>query len=160
MEDILTEEIVQLEGELTKLKSAVEYIETAKISIEAASRITNTILKLKEEFENLSSKALALVSKLDKENFSGRFEKVDSRISALTSQFQELQPRIEASNKAFMIETKNLSKNVLGSISDSKNSIVNQLENQSKEIKLITIGTIATFSVLVIFIVLSFLHIV
>jgi chromosome segregation ATPase len=160
MEDLLTEEIVQLEGELTKLKSAVEYIETAKISIEAASRITNTILKLKEEFEGLSQKALGLVSKIDKVDFPGRFDKVDSRVSALISQMQELQPRIEAGNKAFMIETKNLSKSVLGSISDSKNSIVNQLEKQSKDIKLVTMGTIATFSLLVIFVVLSFLHIV
>jgi cell division protein ZapA (FtsZ GTPase activity inhibitor) len=160
MEDILTEEIVQLESELTKLKSAVEYIETAKISIEAASKITNTILKLKEEFEGLSQKALGLVNKIDKVDFPGRFDKADSRLSSLISQFQELQPRIEANNKAFMIESKNLSKSVLGSVSDSKNSIITQLENQSKEIKLITIGTIATFSVLVIFIVLSFLHIV
>ena len=160
MEDILTEEIVQLESELTKLKSAVEYIETAKISIEAASRITNTILKLKEEFERLSENALGLISKVNKENYPGRFDKVDSRISALINQFQEMQPRIEASNKAIMIETKNLSKNVVGSVSESKNSIIYQLEKQSKDIKLVTIGIIATFTLLVIFIVLSFMHII
>jgi predicted nuclease with TOPRIM domain len=159
MENILTEEIVQLESELTKLKSAVEYIETAKISIEAASKITNTILKLKEEYERLSEKALALFSRLDKENYSGRFDKVESRVSALVTQFQELQPRIEASNKAFIIETKNLSKNIVGSISESKNTIVYQLEKQSKDIKVLTISTIATFTLLVVFIVLSYLKI-
>ncbi len=159
MENILTEEIVQLESELTKLKSAVEYIETAKISIEAASKITNTILKLKEEYERLSEKALALFSRLDKENYSGRFDKVESRVSALVTQFQELQPRIESSNKAFIIETKNLSKNIAGSINESKNSIVYQLEKQSKDIKFLTISTVATFALLVVFIVLSYLNI-
>ena len=159
MEDILTEEIVQLEGELTKLKSAVEYIETAKISIEAASKITNTILKLKAEFESLSEKSLVLVTKLDKENFPARFDKIDSKLSALITQFQELQPRIEASSKAFMIETKNLSKNILGSVNESKNNIIYQLEKQSKDIKLVTIGVIATFALVVIFGVLSYLNI-
>ena len=70
-----------------------------------------------------------------------------------------MQPRIEASNKAIMIETKNLSKNVVGSVSESKNSIIYQLEKQSKDIKVLTIGTIATFTLLVVFIVLSFLNI-
>ena len=67
MEDILKDEIVKLEGELTKLKSAVEYIETAKISIEAASKIINTIITLKEDFDKLSEKAVTLINKLDNE---------------------------------------------------------------------------------------------
>jgi hypothetical protein len=50
MEDLLQVEIANLDQELTKLKSAVEYIETAKLSIESASKIINTITKLKEEF--------------------------------------------------------------------------------------------------------------
>ena len=80
MEDLLKEEVIKLEGELTKLKTAVEYIETAKISIESASKIINTIVELKTEFDELSGKAYSLIDKLNKVDFPSRLERIDSNL--------------------------------------------------------------------------------
>ena len=159
MEDLLQEEIIQLEQELTKLKSAVEYIETAKISIEAASKIINTIIKLKEEFDKLSEKAYILIDKLDKENFPTRFDKIDSKISNLIIELQALQPRIEMGNKTMISETKALSKNILSELGESKNNILFRLEQQSKNIRITTIGVITTLVLLIMFGVLLYLNI-
>lgn len=159
MDDLLQEEIVKLEGELTKLKSAVEYIETAKISIEAASKIINTIIKLKDEFDKLSEKAYILIEKVDQVNFPARFDKIDSRLSTLINGLETLQPRIETGNKAVVLETKALSKNMLSEMGDSRNNILLRLDQQSKNIKTATIGVIATFVLLIMFGVLFYLNI-
>jgi hypothetical protein len=159
MEDLLQEEIVKLEGELTKLKSAVEYIETAKISIESASKIINTIIKLKEEFDQLSEKAYMLIDKVDKVNFPSRFDIIDSRISTLINGLEALQPRIEAGNKSVVIETKALSKHILSELGESRNKVLFRLEQQSKDIRIATIGVIATFLLLLTFGVLFYLNV-
>ena len=102
MEDLLQVEVFKLEEELTKLKSAVEYIETAKISIEAASKIINTITKLKEEFEKVSAKASIVIDKFDKMEIPTRMDKIDSnlesRAASINSEIQNLQTRIDTIN--------------------------------------------------------------
>jgi hypothetical protein len=145
MEDILKDEIVKLEGELTKLKSAVEYIETAKISIEAASKIINTIITLKEDFDKLSEKAVTLINKLDNEDFPGRLNNIDSKLLSVSTEIQELKTRIETGDRALILEMKSLSKNILYEVEDNKNKILNQLGKQSKDIKIANLSIVVTF---------------
>jgi hypothetical protein len=145
MEDILKDEIVKLEGELTKLKSAVEYIETAKISIEAASKIINTIITLKEDFDKLSEKAVTLINKLDNEDFPGRLNNIDSKLLSVSTEIQELKTRIETGDRALILEMKSLSKNILYEVEDNKNKILNQLEKQSKDIKVVHLSIVVGF---------------
>jgi hypothetical protein len=159
MEDLLQEEVVKLEEELNKLKSAVEYIETAKISIEAASKIINTIIKLKEEFDKLAQRAIVLIDKLDKIDFPSRLDKIDSKVLALSNDIHALETRIEASNKAFTLELKSGSKSMITEVGNTKNDIVFQLKQQSKEIKMVQYGIIGVIAFLVIVGVLFYFNI-
>ena len=161
MEDLLQVEIANLEQELTKLKSAVEYIETAKISIESASKIINTITNLKTEFEKLSDTAYLVIDKFDKMEIPSRLDKIDSKIDSkivlINSEIQTLQTRIESSNKAMLTEMKAMSKHMSAELNDNKVKIFSRLESQSKAIKLIHYGLIGVFAVIVIVGVLIFL---
>ena len=159
MEDLLQEEVVKLEEELNKLKSAVEYIETAKISIEAASKIINTIIKLKEEFDKLAQRAIVLIDKLDKIDFPSRLDKLDSKVLAVSNDIHALETRIEASNKAFTLELKSGSKSMITEVGNTKNDIVFQLKQQSKEIKMVQYGIIGVIAFLVIVGVLFYFNI-
>lgn len=154
MEDLLQVEIANLDQELTKLKSAVEYIETAKISIESASKIINTITKLKEEFGKLSEKAYLVIDKFDKMEIPSRLDninsKIDSKVVSINSEIQTLQTRIEASNKAVLIEMKTMSRNMSSDLNDNEIKIFTRLESQSKAIKLIQYGLIGIFTLIVI----------
>jgi cell division protein ZapA (FtsZ GTPase activity inhibitor) len=159
MDDLLQEEVVKLEEELTKLKSAVEYIETAKISIEAASKIINTIVRLKEEFDRLADRAIVLIDKMDKIDFPSRLDKIDSKVLSVSNEIQSLETRIEASNKAFSLELKSGSKSMISEVGNTKNDIVFQLKKQSKEIKIIQYGIIGVFALIVIIGVLFYFNI-
>jgi chaperonin cofactor prefoldin len=164
MEDLLQVEVFKLEEELTKLKSAVEYIETAKISIEAASKIINTITRLKEEFEKVSAKAYVVIDKFDKMEIPARLDKIDSELeskaSSLSSDIQNLQTRIEAINKTLFTEIKAGSRNISTDVRDSNQRIINMLESQSKAIKLMHYGLIGVFVFVVIVGVLLYLKII
>jgi hypothetical protein len=159
MEDLLQVEIVKLEEELTKLKSAVEYIETAKISIEAASKIINTIIKLKDEFDILADRAIVLIEKLDKIDFPSRLDKIDSKVLSVSNEIQSLETRIEASNKAFSLELKSGSKSMITEVGNTKNDILFQLKKQSKEIKKVYYGIIGVFVFITIIAVLFYINI-
>jgi paraquat-inducible protein B len=140
MEDILKEEVIKLEGELTKLKTAVEYIETAKISIESASKIINTIVELKTEFDQLSSKAYSLIDKLNKVDFPSRLERIDSNLVKVSTEIQEMKSWIETGDKALKMEMKAFSKNVLSVTNDNKNKVISRIDKQSREIKANRLG--------------------
>ena len=164
MEDLLQVEIANLEQELTKLKSAVEYIETAKISIEAASKIINTITRLKDEFEKLSEKAYILIDKFDKMEIPSRLDRIDSKIeskiSSISSEVQALQSKIEIGDKNLNFEIKALQKNIASEVYDSRNKIFSRLEKQSKDIKLIYFSIIGAFALALIVVVLFYLRII
>lgn len=159
MDDLLQEEIVKLEEELTKLKSAVEYIETAKISIEAASKIINTIVRLKEEFDKLADRAIVLIEKIDKIDFPSRLDKIDSKVLSVSNEIQSLEARIETSNKTLGLELKSGSKSMITEVGNTKNDILFQLKKQSKEIKLVHYGLIGVFAFLMIVVVLFYFNI-
>ncbi len=135
MEDLLKEEVVTLEEEITRLKSAVEYIETAKISIESASKIINTIVALKKEFEALSGKAYSLIDKLDNVDFPTRLDRIDSKLLTVSTEIQGIKSTIETGDKALTMEMKALSRNILSETKDYKNKVLSRLDKQSKEIK-------------------------
>jgi len=159
MEDLLQEEIIKLEEELTKLKSAVEYIETAKISIEAASKIINTIVKLKDEFDILSEKAYVLISKIDKVDFPGRLDKIESKLVSLSNEFQALQAKVETGDKTLSTDMKALSKSILSEVNDNKSIILHRLETQTKDIKLIHYTIIGAFTIIIVTVILFFMKV-
>ena len=159
MDDLLQEEVVKLEEELTKLKSAVEYIETAKISIEAASKIINTIVRLKEEFDKLADRAIVLIDKMDKIDFPSRLDKIDSKVLSVSNEIQSLETRIEASNKSFSLELKSGSKSMITEVGNTKNDIVFQLKKQSKDINKLQLIMIGGFAFLIIVTVLFYFNI-
>jgi hypothetical protein len=144
MEDILKEEVIKLEGELSKLKTAVEYIETAKISIESASKIINTIVELKKEFDELSGKAYSIIDKLNKVDFPLRLDRIDSNLIKVSTEIQDIKSTIEAGDKAVTMEIKALSRNLLSQTIDNKNKILVRLDRQSKEIKTNFLGIMFT----------------
>ena len=144
MQELLNEEIIKLGEELTRLKSAVEYIETAKISIESASKIINTIVALKKEFEVLSEKAYSLIDKLDNVDFPTRLDRIDSNLITVSTEIQEIKSRIETGDKALTLEIKALSRNILSEATDFNNNILSRIEEQSKQIKTIHLGTMIT----------------
>ena len=159
MEELLNEEIIKLGEELTRLKSAVEYIETAKISIESASKIINTIVALKKEFEALSGKAYSLIDKLDKLDFPTRLDRIDSKLITVSTEIQEIKSRIETGNKALTLEMKALSRNILSEATDNNNKILSRIDEQSKQIKTIHLGTVITIIFIVTLGVLFYLKI-
>ena len=144
MQELLNEEIIKLGEELTKLKSAVEYIETAKISIESASKIINTIVALKKEFEVLSGKAYSLIDKLDNVDFPARLDRIDSNLITVSTEIQEVKSRIETGYKALTLEMKALSRNILSGATNNNNNILSRIDEQSKQIKTIHLGTVMT----------------
>jgi len=159
MEDLLQIEVVKLEEELTKLKSAVEYIETAKISIEAASKIINTIIKLKEEFDKLAERTIVLIDKMDKIDFPSRLDKIDSKVLSVNNEIKSLETRIEAINKAFSLELKSGSKSIINEVGNTKNDILFYLKKQTKEIKTVQYGIIGLFAFLVVLGVLFYFNV-
>ena len=159
MDVLLQEEVIKLNEELTRLKSAVGYIETAKISIESASKIINTIVSLKKEFEVLSGKAYTLIDKLDKVDFPTRLDTIDSKLLTVNTEIQELKSWIETGNKAQTLEMKALSRNILSEVTDNKNKILSQIDKQSREIKSIRLGTVITIVFIVTLGVLFYLKI-
>lgn len=159
MEDVLKEEVVKLEKELTKLKSAVEYIETAKISIEAASKIINTIITLKEDFDQLSEKAHSLIYKLDKIDFPSRLDKIDAKLLSLSTETQDLRSRIETGDRALIVEMKTVSRNILSEVTESRNRVLTRLEKQSKDIKIVHVSIVVSFVFFVTIAVLFYLNI-
>ena len=159
MQELLNEEIIKLGEELTKLKSAVEYIETAKISIESASKIINTIVALKKEFEVLSGKAYSLIDKLDNVDFPARLDRIDSNLITVSTEIQEVKSRIETGDKALTLEIKALSRNILSGATDNNNNILSRIDEQSKQIKTIHLGTVITIIFIVTLGVLFYLKI-
>ena len=144
MQELLNEEIIKLGEELTKLKSAVEYIETAKISIESASKIINTIVALKKEFEVLSGKAYSLIDKLDNVDFPTRLDRIDSNLITVSTEIQEIKSRIETGDKTLTLEMKALSRNILSEATNNNNNFLSRIDEQSKQIKTIHLGTVIT----------------
>ena len=159
MDVLLKEEVIKLDEELTRLKSAVEYIETAKISIESASKIINTIVALKKEFDVLSGKALALIDKLEKVDFPSRLDTIDNKLLKVNTEIQELKSWVETGNKALILEIKGLSRNILSEVTDNKHKILSQIDKQSKEINTIRFGTVITIVFIVTLGVLFYLKI-
>jgi hypothetical protein len=144
MQDILQEEVIKLEEELSKLKSAVEYIETAKISIESASKIINTIVELKKEFDELSRKAYSIIDKLNKVDFPSRLDRIDTNLLRVSTEIQDIKSVIETSDKALTMELKAMSRNLLSQTNENKNKILVRLDKQSKEIKVNFLGIMFT----------------
>jgi len=159
MQELLNEEIIKLGEELTRLKSAVEYIETAKISIESASKIINTIVALKKEFEVLSGKAYSLIDKLDNVDFPTRLDRIDSNLITVSTEIQEIKSRIETGDKALTLELKALSRNILSEATNNNNNILSRIDEQSKQIKTIHLGTVITIIFIVTLGVLFYLKI-
>jgi hypothetical protein len=93
-----------------------------------------------------------------------RLDKIDSKIesgiSTLHNQLEALQPRIEASYKTVVLETKALSKNISSEMGDSKNKILTRLDKQTKDIKLIFYSILGVFAFAIIIGILFYLKVI
>ena len=86
----------ELEEELGKLKTSIEYIESAKVSVEAASSVLDTAIKLNREFKVLMGYTSKLLEKIDKIDFPSRLDKLDSTVSSINQNISNTQARIES----------------------------------------------------------------
>ena len=157
MEDKLNLELVRLEEELEKLKTAVEYIESAKVSVEVASKIIGSMVDLQKEFEKLSTNSQILITKIDKVDFPSRLDKLDSTISTINQNISNLQARIESFERNVKDEIKSRSKDILQEFESNTKNLLGKSESNSKEIKLNRIVLLSLGIIIIIISVLIYL---
>ena len=134
MEDKLHLELVKFEEELSKLKSAVDYIEAAKKTTEAATTIINNVVNLKVEFENFSKQTKLLIAKIDKVDFPSRLDRLDSTVVAINANISNLQTRIESIERNIKDEIKSTRKSLISEMTTKFSSISSELSKQNREL--------------------------
>ena len=145
MEDKLHLELVKFEEELSKLILAVDYIEAAKTTTEAAKAVIKHFIDLKVEFENLSERTKLLIEKIDKVDFPSRLDKLDSTVAAINTNISNLQTRIESVERNLKDDLKATRKSLLSEITSKFGVLSDELNIQKKELiknRYITIGGI------------------
>ena len=145
MEDKLHLDLVNLEEELTKLKSSVEYIEAAKKNTEAASDIISKFVQLKIEFEEFAERAKLLLGKIDKIDFPSRLDKMDSTVASINQNIGNLQSRLESVERNLIDNIKSSYKSLIDDVENKHNYLLNRLTLGTKAIKLNRILIIICF---------------
>ena len=165
MEELLNGQLAELEANLNKLKSAVEYIEHAKGNAEeisdAASKVVASLKDIQKEYITLRSANEKLLGKIDKIDFPTRLDKLDVTMATINQNISNLQSRLE---KIFNELDSKLSDNkniIISKISESYKELSNTLSrvqstlnHHSKEIKFTKIYTIISSSIILIFLVI------
>lgn len=99
MEEKLHIELIKFQEELSKLKNAVEYIESAKHSTELAVNLIKSVTFLNNSFQKLSEKNDQLISKIDKIDFPERLSRIENSLFSLSTVLNNLQLKFELSEK-------------------------------------------------------------
>lgn len=99
MEEKLHIELIKFQEELSKLKNAVEYIESAKHTTELAVNLIKSITSLNNSFQKLSEKNDQLISKIDKIDFPERLSRIENSLFSLSTVLNNLQLKFELSEK-------------------------------------------------------------
>lgn len=126
MDDNLHTKLASLEEELSKLKNAVEYIEAAKTSVEAAQEIIVGAKNLQENVEKHAKLIEELIREIDKVDFPSRLDKIDTMIVTINQNISNLQTRIDSSES-----------NIRGDIKQRSHNIANQIEGESNKSKVL-----------------------
>jgi len=85
-----------LQDELSRLKSAVAYIDMNK---QAAEGVVEAARRLMDKVERLGETVDSLVSKIDGIDFPGRLDKLDATTSSVVLGVQTLQLRLESTER-------------------------------------------------------------
>jgi len=158
MEDKLHLELVKFEEELSKLKSAVDYIEAAKTTTEAATTLIKNVVDLKAEFENFAKQTKLLIGKIDKVDFPSRLDKLDSTVAAINTNISNLQTRIESVERNLKDDLKATRKSLLSEMTSKLTSISDELNIQKKELiknRYIMIGGIVLIFLMLVYIIIK-----
>ena len=133
MEDQLNLNLVKLEEELDKLKSSVEYIESAKVTADTASKIINNMIDVKKEFEKLHKQASILITKIDKVDFPSRLDKLDTNISAINQNISNTQTRIESIERNLNKEIERIKIDIIAQLDKTDRNIENKFTSLKKQ---------------------------
>lgn len=141
MEDKLHLELVKLQEELTKLKNAVEYIESAKQTTELAVNLIKSVDELNNSFRNLSEKNELLLGKIDKVDFPERLSIMETSLNSMNTNMTNLHLKFELSERnirdQIQIIKNNLSEEMdkkLVKLTTQLNEIKSQLKTSSSEL--------------------------
>lgn len=133
MDDKLDGKLKELEEQLNKLKSAVDYINGAKKTAEAAESVIKSVVDLKTVLENLTGKTKSLIEKIDKEDQS-RTEKIETTVEEIRSNLDTVQNRIESLEKNLKDQIINTRTSLSEGLKNKLSSISDQIISQKKEL--------------------------
>lgn len=150
MEDKLHIQLASLEGELIKLKSSVEYIEAAKVSVESAEKIIEGAKNLQAKVEDHAKLIEELIKKIDKVDFPSRLDKIDTSVATINQNISNLQTRMEVIDKSIKDDLKNHSVHLLKEIENHSTKQQSLLNIINKKNNLVTILTIVSILLIVV----------
>lgn len=155
MEELLNGQLAELEANLNKLKSAVEYIEQAKGNAkeitDAALKVVESLKDIQQEYMALTSVNEKLLSKIDKIDFPTRLDKLDVTVATINQNISNLQSRLEkiftdldaklTDNKTIIVSKIN---DAYKELNNTLSNVHNTLNHHSKDIKFIKLFSITS----------------
>jgi len=97
MNENIHQELIKLQDELSRLKSAVDHIDQAKeASLTATDDAESDVLmttKVSEDYKNLAMKSEELVQEIDSIDFPARLDKLDANIAGINAGVQNINSR-------------------------------------------------------------------
>ncbi|MCB9210923.1 MAG: hypothetical protein H6609_16270 [Ignavibacteriales bacterium] len=147
MDDNLHSHLASLEEELSKLKEAVEYIEVAKISVEAADKIIDGAKTLQIKVEEHAKLIEDLIKKIDKVDFPSRLDKIDTVIATINQNISNLQSRLDSIESNIKDEVKQNTFNILTFVEKTfnKNEVLSNRILKKENILIILLVVVIIF---------------
>lgn len=122
----INEQLGILQQELTKLHSAVEYINKAK---DAAAQAVESSQKVANAAHGLAQATGQLVKKIDQIDFPSRLEKLDNTVSGINQGVQNALARIETLERHVSAEIQKASEGTNTEIKKAKESVELKLDD-------------------------------
>lgn len=114
-----------LEEELAKLKSAAKLIGDAKNAAQKAVEVAEIMIK---QISELTSSLMVFSEKMDTIDFPSRLDKLDATVSGINQEIQNIQSRIDVSERHLSDSLRQESHSILRSINDLKNELYARIE--------------------------------
>jgi len=122
MNENIHRELITLQNELAKLKTAAEQIEMAKKAstkaLDSAENVIKITVKIATDYQKLADKTNELVEKIELINFPDRLDKIETNIEEINSAIRGIPYRID-----------NIEENIRDSIVPKIENIGTQLED-------------------------------
>lgn len=156
MKDQVHKDLAKLQGELSRLDSAVKHIEDAK---ELTKQITSNgqnlhekysdqlkeVKELTSKYQELVTRTEKLTEKIDKIDFPSRLDKLDASVTGINQGIQNVQTKLE-----------NLGTALDRAITNSTKSLLSRIEKNSGEIQTLKILIYVVLGLSTISIILNF----